>query len=299
MRALVTGATGFLGRHLLEEIEHAVVLTRDPARARGLPHDPEVLAWSPPSAPPASAFADVEVIFHLAGEPIAGGRWTNARKKGILQSRREGTRALVDAIASLPVRPRALVSSSAVGYYGDRGEERLTEVSPPGVGFLSEVVAHWEKEAMRAESFGVRTVCVRTGLVMGDDGGMLGKLKPIFQLGLGATLGSERNWMPWVHRRDIIRLYLHAAAQPDLRGPVNGVAPGIVRNREFTRTLARVLNRPAFLRAPAFVIRAVMGEMAELVLGSQRVEPAATLSSGFAFAHPELEPALRDLFQRG
>jgi uncharacterized protein (TIGR01777 family) len=294
----VTGATGFLGRHLLRQIDHGVVLTRSRAHARDLPDASEVFEWSPPELPPSDAFSGVEVVFHLAGDPISGGRWTEDRKRRILESRREGTRALVDAIAGLETRPRALISASAVGYYGDRGEEKLTEASPAGSGFLAEVASHWEKEAMRAESLGVRTVCVRTGLVMGDDGGMLAKLKPLFQLGLGPTFGSGQHWMPWVHRDDIIRLYLHAAAQPDLHGPVNGVAPGIVRNREFTRTLARVLGRPTFLRAPAFAIKAAMGEMAELVLGSQRVEPAATLSYGFRFAHPELEPALRDLLSR-
>ena len=298
MRALVTGATGFLGRHLLQQIEQPVVLTRDPARARGLPNDPELFPWSPSSPPPAEAFSGVEVVFHLAGEPIAGGRWTDARKKKILESRREGTRALVEAMAALERAPRALVSASAVGYYGDRGEERLTEASPSGSGFLAEVGAHWEREASRAESFGVRTVCVRTGLVMGDDGGMLARLKPVFRLGLGTTFGDGRQWMPWVHRDDVTRLYLHAATQSDLHGPLNAVAPGIVRNREFTRILARVLGRPSFLTAPTFVLRTAMGEMAELVLGSQRVEPAATLASGFRFAHPELEPALRELLSR-
>lgn len=298
MRALVTGATGFLGRHLLEQLEEAVVLTRNPAKARGLPNDPEIFPWSPPAPPPAAAFSGVEVVFHLAGEPIAGGRWTEARKKKILESRREGTRAIVQAMAALEQRPRAFLCSSAVGYYGDRGEELLTESSPSGFGFLAEVGAHWEREAMRAETFGVRTVCIRTGLVMGGDGGMLARLKPIFQLALGATFGDGKQWMPWVHRDDVTRLYLHAAAQSDLHGPLNAVAPGIVRNREFVQTLARVLGRPAFWRIPAFVLRGAMGEMSELVLGSQRVEPAATLASGFRFAHPELEPALRELLSR-
>lgn len=298
MRALVTGATGFLGRHLLRQIEHPVVLTRNPDRARELPNDPELFPWSPPSPPPAEAFSGVEVVFHLAGESIAGGRWTDARKKKILESRREGTRSLVDAMAALERAPRAFVSASAVGYYGDRGDERLTEASPAGIGFLADVGSQWEREAMRAESFGLRTVCIRTGLVMGDDGGMLAKLKPIFGLGLGATFGDGRHWMPWVHRDDVTRLYLHAAAQSDLHGPLNAVAPGIVQNRDFTRILARVLGRPSFLKIPTFVLRAGMGEMTELVLGSQRVAPAATLASGFRFAHPELEPALRELLAR-
>ena len=298
MRTLVTGATGFIGRHLLEEIEDAVVLTRDPERARGLPRDPEVMAWSPRSGPPPpAAFAEVDVVFHLAGEPIAGGRWTAERKRRILESRREGTRALVDGIAAASPRPRVLVSSSAVGFYGDRGEERLTEASPAGTGFLAQVAVDWENESRRAESLGVRTVRVRTGVVLGTDGGMLARIQTPFRFGLGATLGSGRQWMPWIHRIDIVRLFLHAAAAPGVPGALNGVAPGIVRNRELTKLLARVLGRPAILRVPAFAMKALLGEMAEVVLGSQRADPEATLASGFAFAHPDLEGALRDLLR--
>jgi uncharacterized protein (TIGR01777 family) len=293
MRALVTGATGFIGRRLVARLEAPVVLSRSPEAARRVLGDVRAFAWDPEAGPPpADAFDGVDTVFHLAGEPVAGGRWTAERKARIRSSREQGTRHLVTGLQAASTRPAVLVSASAVGYYGDRGDQELDESAAPGAGFLAEVCRVWEDEAVRAREAGLRVVPVRSGIVLGEDGGALGRLLPLFRAGLGGTLGGGDQWMPWVHVDDVVGLMLHAAATQGMDGPANAVAPGIVRNREFTRALASALGRPAFLPVPSFALHLALGEFGESLTHSQRVVPAAARSAGYAFAHPALAGAL-------
>jgi uncharacterized protein (TIGR01777 family) len=297
MRALVTGATGFVGRRLLARLDRPIVLTRSAAKARGelAGRAVEIHEWDLNAGPPPSeALDDVEVVFHLAGESVAGGRWTKRRKERIRGSRVEGTRNLVDALAKLPQtrRPKALVSASAVGYYGSRGEEALTEQSPPGDDFLAEVCVAWEREAERAADAGIRTSMLRISIVLGPDGGALKKMLPPFKLGLGGRLGSGRQWMPWIYVDDLAALFIHVAAHDEIHGPLNAVAPVAVRNRDFTKALARELHRPAFLPAPYFGLRLLFGEIATVLFASQKVEPRVAIESGFVYRYARLDDAL-------
>lgn len=298
MRALVTGATGFLGRKLLSRLDRPVVLSRDAAAASArLGSGVQVFAWDPQreTAPP-EAFSDVDVVFHLAGESVADGRWTAAKKSRIRDSRILGTRNLTDTIGRLVRRPQVLVAASAIGSYGDRGDEILDETSPPGGDFLSEVCTAWERESQAATEAGVRVVNVRLGLVLGKDGGALPRMLTPFRLGLGSPLGSGRQWMSWVHAEDVIGLLLLAAQRTDLQGPLNATAPQPVTNREFTKTLGRAVRRPTFLPAvPAAALRLLLGEFADVLLASQRVLPRRAQAAGYAFVHPTLEKALQSL----
>lgn len=302
MRALVTGATGFIGRHLLRRLDRPVVLSRFAERTRHelAEHQPQVFAWNPTAEPPpAEAFRGVDAVFHLAGESVAAGRWTKARMARIRESRVAGSRHLVEALDKLTERPKVLVSASAVGYYGSRGEEVLTEESPPEDDFLAEVCRAWEREAMKAQEFGVRVVTPRIGVVLGRGGGALQKMLTPFRLGLGGPLGSGKQWMPWIHVEDLVRLLIFAAEHENLRGPVNAVAPGIVRNKEFTKTLGRTLHRPAFLPAPYVGLRLLFGRFAKVLFASQRVEPRAATAAGFEFRFPNLGDALADILGSG
>ena len=216
-------------------------------------------------------------------------------KKKIRNSRVIGTRNLVRGIESAATRPAVLVCASAVGYYGDRGDEVLDESSPPGQGFLPEVCVEWEREAKRAEQFGVRVVQLRTGLVLSTDGGALAKMLPPFRLGIGGRLGSGNQWISWIHIADVAGIVMHSIENESLRGPVNTVAPGIVTNAQFTSQLAAVLDRAAFLPVPGFALNLVFGEMAELLLSSQRVNPRVAVETGYRFRFPEVTTALKDL----
>lgn len=293
MRALITGATGFVGRRLIEEISEPVIVSRDVAKAQRQFPRAQVCAWDPLREPaPAAALDGVEAIFHLAGEPVAEGRWTAAKKQRIRDSRIQGTRNLVAGLARLDRRPAVLVSASAVGYYGSRGEEPLDETSAPADDFLAQVCRGWEEEARHAEPLGVRTVQLRIGIILGREGGAMSKMLPLFKWGLGGRLGNGRHWMPWVHVDDIVGLCLHAAAQETLRGPVNAVAPQPATNRQFTQALAAAVRRPALFPAPALALKLGVGEFAEVLLASQKVTPRAALASGYAFRYPELAAAL-------
>lgn len=233
-----------------------------------------------------------EALIHLAGESVAG-LWTPAKKRRIVESRVLGTRRLIEAINAAPTKPEALVSGSAIGFYGDGAEEELTETAPAGGGFLAETVQAWEAEAARAE--GVRLVFVRTAMVLGARGGALPLMSIPFRLGLGGRLGGGRQWMSWIHLEDIAQLFLFAAENLDVHGPLNGAAPWPVRNADFTRLLAQAVHRPAFLHVPAFVLRAFLGGFSAELLESKRVLPAAALDQGFGFKFPELGPALANL----
>jgi uncharacterized protein (TIGR01777 family) len=223
---------------------------------------------------------------------VAEGRWTGEKKARIRDSRVKGTRNLVAGLRALPSRPRVLVCASAVGFYGDRGDEVLDEASAPGGDFLAGVCREWEAEAAAAEGLGVRVVHLRLGVVLGRGGALRRMLLP-FRLGVGGTLGSGRQWFPWIHVEDAAGLFLHAAAAEGLRGPVNAVAPAPCTNREFTKALGRVLRRPTVLPAPRFGVRLALGEFADLLFASARVLPRAALASGYAFRFPGLEEAIR------
>ena len=298
MKALVTGATGFIGQELIKRLDAPVALTRNPdgAAARGL--GVRTMAWEPAAGPPpVTAFEGVDTIFHLAGDPVAKGRWTRAKKSRIRSSRVDGTRHLVDALAAMEKRPSCLVSASAVGYYGDGGEEILDETSSADGSFLAEVCQAWEQEALRGEDHGIRVVTVRTGIVLGAGGGALDSMLPPFKLGLGGRLGNGRQWMPWIHITDLISLMLHAADHKDMRGAVNGVSPNPVTNRDFTAALAGTLRRPALFPAPGLILRLALGEFAVVLLASQRVVPTMATQSGFEFQYPKLEGALAEILE--
>jgi uncharacterized protein (TIGR01777 family) len=291
-RIAITGASGFVGRALaarLEQSGHAVVrLVRGPA------HAPGCVRWQPDTGElDVRALGTVDAVVHLAGENVAGGRWTAARRAAIAASRGPATQLLARSLARLPVPPTTLVSASATGIYGDRGDECLDERSPPGHGFLAEVAKAWEAGTQPAATAGIRVVHLRIGMVLDQSGGALARMRLPFRLGLGGRLGSGRQWLSWIHRDDLVAAIAFALATASLRGPVLAVAPEPVTNREFTRALGRALHRPAFLPVPAFALRLLLGAMAdELLLASQRAVPRALAAAGFRFDHPNLPDAL-------
>jgi uncharacterized protein len=296
MIVVLTGATGFIGKAVAARLSaggHALrALTRNPQVTQaGLPPGCEAFAWPAGGPVPPEALDGAEGVIHLAGENLAGGRWTAERKRRILASRTEGTRALVQAIGGMARKPKALVSASGMGYYGDAGEDPLDESAPAGRGFLAGVCVAWEAEALRAEALGVRTAALRLGLVLGK-GGALAKLAPVFRLGAGAVLGSGRQWWSWIHVEDAAGLFLHALETEGLRGPVNAAA-GAAPQREFARSLGRALRRPVLFRAPAFALRLALGELASSLLESQRADASKARESGYLFRYPDLAAALR------
>ncbi|HEY0792979.1 MAG TPA: TIGR01777 family oxidoreductase [Chthoniobacterales bacterium] len=287
----ITGASGFLGREIIRqagEQGHAVT-----AYSRR-PETPVAGAARTVAFGSDLTFDGIETVIHLAGESIMG-VWTTQKKARILDSRIHGTRRVVEAMTRTVPKPRVLISASGVAIYGSRGEEILTEEAAIGPGgFLREVAVAWEQEAARAGAAGIRVVSVRVGMVLGQGGGALPLLARVFGLGLGGPLGTGRQWLPWVHVRDVAALFLHAATHDGVNGPLNGTAPSPVRNVEFTRTLGQVLHRPTVLPAPEFLLRPLLREQASLVLDSQRVVPAKALSTGFTFRYAELRPALEE-----
>ncbi len=299
MKILVSGSHGLVGSSLLPALSdkgHQVVrLVRGPATAVG----PEI-AWDPEGGRLDPALlAGFDAIVHLAGEGIAARRWTEAQKTRIRESRAKGTRLLSEAIAGLAIPPRTLLSASAIGYYGDRGEQLLGEESPPGQGYLPEVCQAWEAATEPAARKGIRVVCLRFGIILSPAGGALAKMLPPFRMGAGGVLGSGRQYMSWISLDDAVGAVLHALGTSPLRGPVNVVTPHPVTNALFTKTLGRVLSRPTIFPMPAFAARLVFGEMADaLLLSSARVDPKRLLASDYPFRHSELEPALRYLLRR-
>jgi uncharacterized protein (TIGR01777 family) len=295
MRCLVTGGTGFVGRHLVRRLERPVVTGRNVHKIKRLLGDVIPCQWDSRAPLDRSAVEKMDAVFHLAGESVFNGRWNAARKQQIMDSRLLGTRNLVAALTGLDRPPAVLVCASAIGYYGDRGNDPLSESSAAGTDFLARVCQAWEEEARQAEKSGIRVVSVRIGVVLGRDGGALPQMLLPFKLGLGGRIGSGRQFMSWIHIDDLVGILLHAATRSDMRGPVNGVAPQAVTNREFTATLAGILRRPAFLAVPATVLRVTLGEFADVLLGSQRVAPEKILRAGYTFTYPGLKDALRNL----
>ncbi len=292
-KPLVTGGTGFIGKRLCALLPPPNVLTRSPEKAPRDLSGAACFRWIPDSeAPPPEALDGCDAVFHLAGEPVAEGRWTAAKKARIRDSRVLGTRNLVKALGEMSEPPKVLVASSAVGIYGTREDEVLTEDSPAAPGFLADVCLEWETEARKAEEFGMRVVTIRTGLVLGQEGGALAKMLPLFKLALGGRLGSGRQWMPWIHVEDLARMFVFAAETSSLSGAVNGSAPEPVQNLDFTKALGRAVKRPALFPAPAFMLRAALGEFAAVLLASQRVVPKAALDAGFEFSYPDIDAAL-------
>lgn len=303
MRVLVTGATGMIGRAVADRLrargDTLVATSRDPARAaRALGTGAEVHAWpDPTAAPPPTEALRVDGIVHLLGEPIDQ-RWTEETRRRIRDSRVRSTAQLVAGLEALPEseRPAVLVSQSAVGYYGDRGAERLDEGARPGGGWLAEVVVAWEQAAHRAPA-GVRVVTTRTGVVLSPSGGALAKMLPFFRLGLGGPVAGGAQYVPWIHLDDVTGGLLHCLDTAEASGAANLTAPEPVTNRELSRALGRVLGRPAVLPVPGLAVALLYGEMAELVTGGQRAVPAGLQALGYAFAHVRLEDALADVLR--
>lgn len=301
MTYLLTGATGFVGRRLAALLlagGHGVsYLGRK--RSPGFDSRAAFFLWEDAqnTLPPLETVPRTDAVVHLAGEPVAQ-RWTAEAKQRIRLSRVAGTRNLVAAMGRLKHKPKVLVSASAVGYYGNRGDEVIMEASGPGSGFLADVCVEWEREADVAAVFGVRVVHVRIGIVLGPGGGALGKMLKPFQFGLGGTLGDGRQWMPWIHRDDLARMFQFAAENETVSGVWNGVAPEPVTNGVFTKALARVLARPALLPAPRFAVRLALGEMADVLFDSIRAVPAAAEKAGFSFEYRDLDVALRAVLRK-
>jgi uncharacterized protein (TIGR01777 family) len=296
-RVTVTGATGLLGPPLVEALRaggsEVTVLTRDPERARARLGDLEAVRWDASREDaPAEALAGRDAVVHLAGEPVAR-RWSTAAKREIRDSRVLGTRHLVGGLRRSEPRAAMLLSASATGYYGAHREEPLDEDAPPGRDFLAEVCVQWEREAAAAVELGVRVVHLRTGVVLDRRGGALAKMLTPFRLGLGGPVAGGRQYMSWIHGEDLVGLALAALEDERWSGPVNGTAPTPVENREFSKVLARVLHRPAVLPVPGPALRALYGEMSQIVTTGARVVPAKALVLGFEFRHDELEEALR------
>lgn len=294
----VTGASGFVGQHLIAELSargaRVIALGRSP-QPGGPASNVDWRRFDPSGEPDPAAFDGADAVVHLAGESVAG-RWDAEKKRRIAASRIDGTRTVAESLRALSRRPAVLVSASAIGYYGDRGEEPLTEESSPGTDFLAKVCVDWEAAARDVETFGVRSVCIRTGVALGDGGALREMLAP-FKFGAGGPLGSGRQFVPWIDVRDLVTLYCFAIENTALHGPVNGVAPDYASNARLMQAIGAALRRPALAPAPAFALRAILGEFAQSLLQSQVVLPARALDAGFQWRHAQLESALCEILR--
>ena len=298
MKILISGSHGLVGTALIKALEtdgHEIFRL-----VRYAPRSEAEVEWSPDRYSIALAMIEgFDAVVNLAGESIAEGRWTDEKKRRIRESRVKGTKLLGDALANLTSRPKTFICASAIGYYGNRGDESLTESSAPGDDFLAEVCVEWEKATALATEKGIRVVNARFGVILDANGGALAKMLPPFRMGIGGKIGSGRQWMSWIALDDVIGALKFALANETVKGPVNFVAPNPVRNSEFTRTLGKALSRPTLFPIPAFGVRLLFGEMGEaLLLGGQRVEPERLKSSGYEFQYSQLESALRGVLQK-
>ena len=297
MKILITGSSGFIGSALLPFLNNqgddVIRMVRSTPKAGELFWDPEAGRID------ASGLEGFDGVIHLAGDPIAEGRWTPEKKARMRKSRTEGTGLLAETVAHLKHPPKVMVCASAIGYYGDRGDELLQENSPAGTGFLAEIGQLWEEAAEPAARAGIRVVHLRIGVVLSPAGGALKKMLPPFRLGIGGKLGSGKQFMSWIALDDIVGALHHTLITESLRGPVNGVAPHPVTNAEFTKILGRVLHRPTLFPVPPFALRLMFGELADAVLlASMRVEPSKLLQTDYRFHYPDLEQALGHLLKK-
>ncbi len=290
MNITITGASGLIGSRLVERLrargDDVTSLSRNPS-------SPGALRWLPEQEPaPAAALNGSDAVIHLAGENVAQ-RWSDDAKRSIRSSRELGTRNLVAGIEAAEPRPRVLISSSAVGYYGPHGDEEIDETSAAGDDFLAEVCVIWEREAQRAAALGLRVVCIRTGVVLDQNGGALAKMLPFFKLGVGGPVAGGNQYLPWIHVDDVVGIYLAALDGDEWKGAINASAPTPVTNKTFSKALGRALHRPAIAPIPALAIHTLYGQMAEIVTKGQRVIPRRAQEHGYTFVHPDLDEALR------
>ncbi|HEY2352769.1 MAG TPA: TIGR01777 family oxidoreductase [Candidatus Acidoferrum sp.] len=311
MNILMTGATGLVGTALVETLSregHTIYrLMRKDGEKKDAQSKPGIfdLPWDTKRSEMESSLAAalrevrgvVDGVINLAGASIAGGRWTAERKALLRSSRVDTTRVLVNAMGAMKQPPRVLISASAIGYYGERGDERLTEKSELGSGFLAELAKEWEAEAQRAEQFGVRVVRVRFGIILAKHGGALPQMMPPFRFGVGGKLGSGRQWMSWVALEDVVAIVRKALTEDGLSGAVNVVTPGAVRNAEFTKALAAAMHRPSIFTVPKFALRLALGEMADALMASDRVVPEKLTEQGYGFLHANIEETLRTILR--
>lgn len=297
MKVAISGVSGLVGAALRESITsdgHEVIAI---SRQSSLP-PLKTITWDVENKRfDASGLENVDAVVHLAGEPVAQ-RWNDARKQAIRDSRVDSTRLLVEGLKSLKNPPKLLLSASAVGFYGDGGDAELDESSPPGEGFLADVCQEWEKATMEALGIGIRAACMRTGIVLSTNGGALPQMLLPFKLGIGGPVGSGSQWMPWIHIDDIVGAYRFVIDNDDLVGAVNATAPNPETNADFAKALGKALHRPAFMPAPAFGLKVLFGEMAEILLEGQRALPKKLLKAGYDFKYPQLQKALEDVIEK-
>lgn len=303
MRVLISGGTGLIGRALTRALvdrgDEVVILSRSPQRhAAHLPQGVQLLAWDGRTPTGWGEIVNtVDAVVNLAGANIAEGRWTAARKRVIRESRLHAGHALVEAIRDATSKPHVLIQASAVGYYGPRGDEIVTEDTPPGSDFLAQLAVEWEASTREVEAWGIRRPIIRTGVVLSMEGGALPRMLPPFKLGLGGPLGSGRQWFPWIHMADEVGAILFLLDREEAHGPYNLSAPNPVRNEEFTRALGEILHRPTLFRVPAFALRLLFGEMATVLLEGQRAIPRRLLDEGYTFRYEDVRSALRALLE--
>jgi uncharacterized protein (TIGR01777 family) len=296
MNILITGGAGFIGRALTKELRtygHKVIIT-----TRRQSDATDKLTWNPPDIFPPEIMSGFDAVVHLAGESIASGRWTEARKKLILSSRINFTQALVQSIEKSERKPKVLISASAIGYYGAHGDEFVVENSPPASDYLAYVCVKWEEEALKAEKSGVRVVLLRTGGVLGADGGALLPMMIPFKLFLGGPIGNGKQWFSWIHMDDEVGIIKFALENDSLSGPLNLTAPHPVTNKEFSDSLGRALHRPSWFAVPGFIVKLSLGELGDILLTGQRVLPDRALKAGYRFKYEEVNEALRAIFSK-
>ncbi len=301
MKILITGGTGFIGTSLTKELRdagHEVIITTRQEASNVRAEHATPLQWTPPDLIPSDIISTIDAVIILAGEPIAPKRWSEDRKKRILSSRIDTTRALVESIEQSDKKPKVLISASAIGYYGPRNDEFVNEDVAPSSDYLAGVCIKWESEAQKAEALGLRVVRVRIGGVLGRGGGLLAQMIGPFKNFAGGPLGSGKQWFSWIHLDDLVGIFKYALENDSVSGPVNGTAPNPIMNREFSRALGRALNRPAIVHVPAFAVKLALGELAGLLLTGQRVVPEKALEAGYKFKYEKINEALKDIFKK-